>query len=123
MVPEVELIIQLPRGSSVDQQLREDSLESVRSGRAVLEHLPAEEEGRMAAPAAGEVVLPVLSPEALRREPAEVRQVIRRADEKGGPLIVQVAAAAELRDEELAAVLDAAGETHRIVILRIMAGA
>jgi len=125
MGDDVELIIQLPRGSSVDRQLRAERWASRTRGRIVLEHLPADQEGRLLPQRAGEVVLSVLSPEALPREADNVRQVIRRADradEAGGPLVVLVEAAAELRDEELAAVLDAAGQTRRIVILRIMAG-
>jgi hypothetical protein len=64
----------------------------------------------------------VLSPEALRREPDEVRGVIRRAAGTGGPLIVRVEGAEYLREEELTAILDAAAETQRIVIMRIMEG-
>jgi hypothetical protein len=123
MIPEVELIVQLPRDSSVDQHLREEAPPSVRSGRVVVEHLAAGEDGRLAEPAAaGEIVLSVLSPEALRREPDEVREVIRRAAGTGGPLIVRVEGAEYLREEELTAILDAAAETQRIVIMRIMEG-
>jgi hypothetical protein len=123
MIPEVELIVQLPRDSSVDQHLREETPPSVRSGRVVVEHLAAGEDGRLAEPAeAGEIVLSVLSPEALRREPDEVRGVIRRAAGTGGPLIVRVEGAEYLREEELTAILDAAAETQRIVIMRIMEG-
>jgi hypothetical protein len=39
------------------------------------------------------------------------------------PLVVLVEAAEELRDDELAAILDAAGHTSRGVILRIMRNA
>ena len=123
MADQVELIIQLPRGSSVDRQLRENPPDSVASGRVVLEHLPADEEGRLLPPRAGEIVLSVLSPEALAREADQTRQVIERADEAGWPVVVLVEAAEELRGDEHAAVLDAAGETHRVVILRIMSGA
>ncbi len=123
MIPEVELIVQLPRDSSVDQHLREETPPSVRSGRVVVEHLAAGEDGRLAEPAAaGEIVQSVLSPEALRREPDEVRGVIRRAAGTGGPLIVRVEGAEYLREEELTAILDAAAETQRIVIMRIMEG-
>lgn len=81
---------------------------------------PTDPEGNLEPPAVGEVVLSVPSPETLAREPDEVRRVIRRAGTGIEPLILVVEAAEELRDEELAAVLDAAGHTSRPVILRII---
>lgn len=63
------------------------------------------------------------SPETLTREADEVRRVIREAGTGVKPLMIVVEAAEELRDEELAAVLDAAGHTSRPVILRVIADA
>lgn len=120
MADDVELIIQLPRDSVVDRHLREDPPPSVASGRVVIERLPADAEGRILPPPAGEVVLSVLSPEALSREADQVRQVIRRAAADGEPLVVEVEAAEELREDELAAVLDAAARTRRVVLLRVL---
>jgi hypothetical protein len=117
---EAEIIVQLPHGSSVDTHLREEPLAAVTDGRVVLEHLPAGADGTLLPPEAGEVVLTVASPEALRRDAAAVERVIRAAAADGGPLVVLVDAAGYLRDDELAAVLDAAGSTRRAVILRIM---
>ena len=119
----VELIIQLPRGSSVDRNMRNDPPASIAGGRVVLEHLAVGEGGRLLPPEAGEIVLSVLSPEALAREPAEVRRAIDKTEATGQPLVVLVQAAEELRDEELDAVLDAAARTDRTVILRIAEGA
>jgi hypothetical protein len=65
----------------------------------------------------------VLSPEALRREPDEVRDVIRDAPDDREPLVIIVEAAEELREEELGVVLDAAARANRRVIVRIMADA
>jgi hypothetical protein len=123
MADEVELIIQLPRDSAVDRQLSEDPPLSVSSGRVVVERLPADAAGRILPPPAGEVVLSVLSPEALSREAEQVRHVIKRAAANGEPLVVLVQAAEELRDDELAAVLDAAARTRRVVLLRVLGGA
>jgi hypothetical protein len=120
---EAEVIVQLPHGSSVDTHLREETPAAVTDGRVVLEHLPAGEDGTLLPPEAGEIVLTVASPEALRRDAAQVERVIRAAATDGGPLVVLVDAAGYLRDNELAAVLDAAGSTRRTVILRIMSGA
>jgi hypothetical protein len=123
MADDVELIIQVPRASAVDRHLREDPPPSVASGRVVIERLPADAEGRVLPPAAGEVILSVLSPEALAREADQVRQVIKQAAADGEPLVVVVEAAEELRDDELAAVLDSAARTRRVVLLRVLGSA
>ena len=80
-------------------------------------------DGRLEPPAAGEGVLNVPSPEALTREPAELRRVIDGAGPGVEPLVVVVEAAEELREDELAAIVDAARRTRRSVILRIAADA
>jgi hypothetical protein len=123
MAEEVGLIIQVPRASAVDRQLGEDPPPSVSSGRAVVERLPADTEGRLLPPSAGEVVLSVLSPEALSREAEQASQVIKQAAADGEPLVVLVRAAEELREDEIAAVLDAAVHTQRVVLLRVLGGA
>lgn len=84
---------------------------------------PTDEEGNLEAAAAGEVVLSVPSPETLSREAGEVRRVIERAGTGVEPLVVVVEAAEELREEELAAVVEAAGHNDRPVILRVVRGA
>jgi hypothetical protein len=68
----------------------------------------------------GKIVLSVPSPEALVREAGEVRRVIAGASAGAEPLVVVVEAAEELRDDELAAILDAARHTSPPVILRII---
>ena len=65
-------------------------------------------------------MLSVPSPEALAREADEVRSVIAGAGTGVEPLVVEVEAGEELRDDELAAVLEAATHAPRAVILRIM---
>ena len=77
-------------------------------------------EGNLEASAVGEVVLSVLSPEALARDPDEVRRVIEQAGAGVEPLVVEVEAAEELRDEELAAVVEATRRARRPVILRVV---
>jgi hypothetical protein len=62
----------------------------------------------------------VLSPEALARDPDEVRRVIEQAGAGVEPLVVEVEAAEELRDEELAAVVEATRRARRPVILRVV---
>ena len=86
----------------------------------VVEHGATDAEGNLEALAAGQVVMSLPSPEALARERGEVRRVIGRAGTGVEPLVIVVEAAEELREEELAAALDAAGRTSRAVILRVV---
>jgi hypothetical protein len=117
-----ELIIQLPRGSSVDVHVREEPPAALTDGRVVLEHLTAAADGKLPPPAAGEIVLTVPSHEALRREPGEILNVVTDAAEDGDPLIVLVEGAEYLRDDEIDAVLEAAAATKRVLIMRIIQG-
>ena len=122
MTSEASLIVQVPRDGAVDRHFQADPPPSVASGRVVLDHISPDPDGRLGPPEAGEIVMSVLSPEALTREPQQVRDVVHRAagDE---PLVIIVQAAAELREDELAVVLAGAAHTHRRVILRVMADA
>lgn len=85
----------------------------------MVEGAPTDEEGNLEAAGAGEVVLSVPSPEALR-DAGEVRRVIARAGTGVEPLVVVVEAAEELREQELAAVVAAAEHAARPVILRVV---
>jgi hypothetical protein len=114
------LIVQVPRDGAVERHLRAQPLPSVSSGEVVVESGPTDDQGALEAAAAGRVLLSVPSPEALERDAAEVRRVIGRAGPGAEPVVVVVEAAEELREEELRAVLDAAGHTSRAVILRII---
>ena len=120
MAREPKLIIQVPRGGAVDRQLDADPPESVTDGEVVVVAGPTDAEGHLDPPAAGEVVLSVPSPEALAREPDEVRQVLARSGTGVEPLVVVVEAAEELREDELAAVVEAAQHAPRAVILRVL---
>ncbi len=121
MADSPSVILELARGGAVDRQLSADPPSAVAAGTIVVEAGTADAQGRLEAPAAGEVVLSVPSPEALRRDPATVRRVIGGAGTGVDPLVVVIEAADELREEELAAVVEAAGHTKRAVILRIIA--
>jgi hypothetical protein len=120
MANQPRLIIQLPGGGAVDRQLSAQVPPSIASGDVVVEVGPTDSEGDLEAAAAGQVVLAVPSPEALARQADEVRDVIARAGTGVEPLVVVVEAAEELREDELAAMLEAAGHTSRAVILRII---
>ena len=122
MAKEVGLIVELTRDSAVDRNVRADLPPSIKSGRVALDHIEADDLGRLSPPPAGEVVLTVLSPEALRRDPQVIRDAIDQADSDQPPVIV-VEAAEYLREDEIAAVLDAADRADRTDILRILTDA
>ncbi len=123
MTSDAVVIVQLPRGSTVDSYLRTYPPPSLASGGAVVEPIAAGPDGRLGPLESGEVVMSVLSPEALTRDQQQVRDVIQRAAPGAGPLVIIVEAAEELREDELAVVLDAAARARRSVVLRVMAGA
>ena len=123
MTSDAVVIVQVPRGSAVDGYLRTYPPPCVASGGVVVERVAAEPDGRLGPPEAGEVVMSVLSPEGLRSDQQQVRDVIRQAAPDSGPLVIVIEAAEELREDELAAVLDAAARADRAVVLRVMAGA
>lgn len=120
MTDEADVIVQLARDSAVDRNLRDDPPPSVLSGRVVLDHVPPGEDGRLGPPEAGEVVLSVLSPEALKREPEQVRDVIRQAPADGEPPVIMIEVGEYLREDELVVAADAAARSHRTVILRVI---
>jgi len=123
VITEPRLIVQVPLGGKVDRQLQAQTLPSIAGGEVVVEAGPTDADGHLEAPGAGQVVLSLLSPEALEREADEVRRVIAHAGTGVEPLLVVVEAAEELRESELAALLDASSHASRAVILRIVGDA
>ena len=123
MTSDSVVIVQLPRGGAVDWYLRTYPPPGVASGQVVVEPVAAEPDGRLGPVEAGEVVMSVLSPEALTRDQQEVRDVIEQAPDDAGPLVILVEAAEEVREDELAVVVDAAARARRSVILRVVANA
>jgi hypothetical protein len=113
------LIIQVPRDGPVDRQLSDQPPPGL-AEEVVVEPLTPDAEGNLDPPAAGEVVLSVPSPESLSRDGAEVRRVLAQAGEGAQPLVIVVEVAEELREEELAPVLDGARRASRPVILRVI---
>jgi hypothetical protein len=114
------VILQVGSGSEVSVQLEADPPASITDGRVVIEHELPDPEGNIEPPNDAEIVLSVPSPEELRRDPAEVRRVIAEAGTGAEPLVIVIEAAEELRDEQLAPVLEAAPHTDRAVIVRII---
>jgi hypothetical protein len=120
MADDPKLILQIPAGGAVDRGLRENPPPSLAGGGVVVERGPTDEQGVLEPPTAGQVVLSVPSPEALRREAGTVDEVIDRAGTSAEPIVIVVEAAEELREEELAAVIAAADRAPRPVILRVI---
>jgi hypothetical protein len=120
MADDPKLILQIPAGGAVDRGLRESPPRSLAGGGVVVERGPTDEQGVLEPPTAGQVVLSVPSPEALRREAGTVDEVIDRAGTSAEPIVIVVEAAEELREEELAAVIAAADRAPRPVILRVI---
>jgi len=119
---EAALIVQVPRDGAVDRNWREDLPPSIANGEVIVERLEPEADGSLEPPEAGEVIMSVLSPEALR-EQDEIRDVIDGVAAGEQALVILVEAAEYMREDELAVVLTAANRVHRVVILRVMADA
>ena len=119
---EATLIVQVPRGGAVDRTWREDLPPSIANGEVIVERLDPGADGSLEPPEAGEVIMSVLSPEALR-EQDEIRDVINGAAAGEQALVILIEAAEYLREDELAVVLDAANRVNRVIILRVMADA
>jgi hypothetical protein len=120
MADDPRLILQIPAGGAVDRALRENPPPSLAGGDVVVEHGPTDDQGVLEPPIAGQVVLSVPSPEALRRQAGNVGEVIDRAGTSAEPIVIVVEAAEELREDELAAVIAAADRAPRPVILRVI---
>jgi hypothetical protein len=114
------LILQIPAGGPLDDQLADDPPPTLAGEDVVVERGITDAEGVLEPPAAGQVVLSVPSPEALRRQADDLHQLIDDAGTSTEPIVVVVQAAEVLREDELAAVATAARRARRPVILRVI---
>jgi hypothetical protein len=117
------LIIQIPADGAVDRQFQTQPPASLAGPDVVVERGPTDEEGVLEPPITGQVVLSLPSPEALRRDPGAVHDVIDAAGTSTEPIVVVIEAAEELREDEVAVVRAAADRARRPVILRVIRGA
>jgi hypothetical protein len=118
MTEEPSLIIQVPRGSAIESQLRNEPPPAVSAANALVQTGPTDDHGYLEE-LAGEVVLSVPSPEELARQGDVLRRVLREAGTGASPLVVLVGAAEELEDDLAASVVAAARDSPRTVILRV----
>ena len=122
MANPVRVIVELARDGAVDRYLRAEPPPTLASDQVVLDRIEADPSGNIGPPEAGEVVMSVLSPEGLRNA-QEVREAVGPAEAGDEAVTIVVRAAEELREDELAVVLDAARRADRLIIVRIAADA
>jgi hypothetical protein len=113
------LIIQVPSGSAIERQLRDQPPASLTAGDVLVQTGPTDAHGVLEE-LAGELVLALPAPEGLRRNAAELRRVLAQAGTGTAPLVVQIEAGEELLEEEVAPLVGAAKTAPRTVILRII---
>jgi hypothetical protein len=113
------LIIQVPRGSAIEAQLRSQPPAAVNADHVLVQTGPTDDRSNLEA-MAGEVVLSYPSPEELTRHGDDVQRVVRLAGTGSAPVVVGVDAAEELREDQAALVVAAARHAPRTVILRFM---
>ena len=115
------LIVQIPRGGEVANQMASQAPPSVQRGDVVIEHATTDSEGRLEAIEAGQVLLTLPSPEGIEREADEVRRVIGQAGTGVEPIVLVLETGEELTEAQLQIVLGAAAHSSRAVILRVIA--
>ncbi len=119
MAAEPNLIVQVPSGSAIERQLKEQPPASLRADDVLVQTGPTDARGVLEA-LAGEVILALPAPEGLRRHAAELRRVLDNAGSGTAPLVVVIDAGEELLEEEVAPLVGAARTARRTVILRVI---
>ena len=119
MAKEPALIIQVPRDSAIERQLRDGPPDSTRAEDVVVQTGRTDASGVLEE-TAGEIVLALPAPQELARQAAELARVIDQAPAGPGPLVVVIEAGEELLEEEAAPLVGAARNARRPVILRVM---
>jgi hypothetical protein len=116
---EPTLIIQVPRGSELERQLRAQRPASLMADDVIVQTGATDAHGVLEE-TAGEVVLAVPAPQELRRQAGELTRLLREAGAGTAPLVVVVQAGEELLEEEAAPLVSAARKARRPVILRVI---
>jgi hypothetical protein len=113
------LIFQVPRGSAIERQLRDEPPAVLSEEGVLVEAGPTDEQGNLEA-LAGQTVLSVPSFEELERQAGGLRHVLRQAGTGTQPLVIVVGAAEEIEDQLATAVVDAARDAPRPVFVRVI---
>jgi hypothetical protein len=119
MAEQPTLIIQVPRGSAIERQLRTGPPPAISGDDVLVQTAPTDSHGNLEQ-LAGEVVLSVPGPAELGRQAGEVRRVLKEPGTGTAPLVIVVEAAEALQDDQAAVVVEAARRAPRPVILRIV---
>jgi hypothetical protein len=113
------VIFQVPRGSAIERQLREEPPQVFRGDAVLVETGPTDAQGNLEG-LAGQTVLSVPSFSELERQVDELRHVLRQAGTGTQPLVVVVGAAEEIEERLATAVVDAARDAPRPVFVRVI---
>ena len=116
---EAALIIQVPHGSAIERQLREQPPASLRADDVVVQTGSTDPRGFLE-DLPGEVVFALPAPEELERQAAELSRVLNEAGTGTSPLVIVIEAGEELLEDEAAPLIGAARTARRPVILRIV---
>jgi hypothetical protein len=119
MADEPALIVQVPRGSASEKQLRNQPPSAFAGEDVLVQTGPTDEEGTLEE-MAGQVVLSIPSPQELARHAQDLERVLRGPGTGTAPLVIVVEAAEELEEHEAEDVLAAARRAPRPVILRVI---
>ncbi len=114
-----EVIFQVPRGSAIERQLREDPPPVFREDAVLVETGPTDEQGNLEA-LAGETVISVPSFELLEQQVDQLRHTLRQAGTGTQPLVIVVGAAEQINDGLATAVVEAARDGPRPVLIRVI---
>lgn len=117
MADEPAVILEVPAGSPLERQLRDDP---PAAGRIVVVGIEPDEAGSIPPPPVAEVLLSVPSPETLPRQTDELRRVIERGPDVPEPLVILVEEAELVRDEELEPIVEVALRGRRTVVVRVL---
>src|ERR1700730_8738661 len=107
MAVEPSVIVQVPHGSAIEQQLRDRPPPSLDAEDVIVETGRTDAAGGLDE-SAGDVVLALPAPEELRRQSTELARVLDQAGPGTAPLVVVLEAGEELREEEVAPLIEAA---------------
>jgi hypothetical protein len=113
------LIIQVPRGSELERQLRDQRPASLVADDVLIQTGATDAQGVLEE-TSGEVVLAVPAPQELRRQAGELTRLLQEAGTGTAPLVVVIQAGEELLEDEAAPLVSAARRARRPVILRII---
>ena len=113
------VIVQVPEGGRLERELRNGLLgEGARD--TVLAPVRPVSPGRLDPPDAANTVFSTSSPEGLVREREELARAVAAERSSARPVAILVEGAEELREDELAAVREAADHAHSDVILVLL---